>query len=535
MSPFPLPRRMAFALAFASGVLYWLAFAGMDIWACAFVAFVPLWIAIQGQSPKAATWLGVTAGATMNVLGFYWLLTMLRTFSGFPTPLCMLFVLLVCTYQGGRIGLLGWLYARATQRGWPGKPVFVLAFAASELVYPLLFPWYFGASVHGVPSLAQVSELGGPILIGVILLVVNLAVAEPLLAKWSGRAIDRRLMVLGAAALALNLVHGVLRVRAVDALAAASPPLHVGVVQGNMGLFQKREDPGEGLRRHVRLTDELKKRGAELVIWSESSVTFPVPERMKDDFMKKNVADRLGVPAVFGAVLFRVDPDRERWFNTALSSDAKGNITARYDKEFLLAFGEYLPLGDTFPILYQWSPNSGKFSPGTELSPLLVVDKAGQPHKMTTLICYEDILPAFTNRSVNAQNGETELLVNMTNDAWFGATTEPWEHLALAKLRAIEHRRYLVRSTNSGVSAIVDPVGRVLAHSSVRDVQQGSAPEGEVLDAKIHWIRARTVYEALGDSPWWAASLAVGLMAFVRRRGATQDAKPRAESASSSA
>jgi apolipoprotein N-acyltransferase len=147
-----------------------------------------------------------------------------------------------------------------------------------------------------------------------------------------------------------------------------------------------------------------------------------------------------------------------------------------------------------------------------------MVDNEGKEHLMTTLICYEDILPAFTNRAVNASKGASELLINMTNDAWFGATTEPWEHLALAQLRAIEHRRYLVRSTNSGVSAIVDPVGRLIAHSTVKDVQKGSAPDGERLDAKIHWMRSSTVYETLGDIPWWIATLGAGLMAFVSRK-----------------
>ena len=101
--------RLAVAGAVLSGVLYWLAFAGMDQSVFTFVAFVPLWIAIQGQSPKRALWLGVVTGTTMNVCGFYWLLNMLRTFSGFPTALCMVFVLIVCAYQGGRIGLMGWL------------------------------------------------------------------------------------------------------------------------------------------------------------------------------------------------------------------------------------------------------------------------------------------------------------------------------------------------------------------------------------------------------------------------------------------
>jgi len=104
------------------------------------------------------------------------------------------------------------------------------------------------------------------------------------------------------------------------------------------------------------------------------------------------------------------------------------------------------------------------------------------------------------------RNGDPDLLVNLTNDAWFGDTTEPWIHLALAKLRAVEHRRYFVRSTNSGVSAIIDPVGRVVRHS-------GSYRQ-EAIRAEIAWLNGRTVYRVLGDAPWWILTLAIFWMSF---------------------
>src|SRR6185437_4056917 len=107
--------------------------------------------------------------------------------------------------------------------------------------FPVLFPWYYAATVHNVASLAQAAELGGPILVGLILLGVNLAIAEPLLARMQERKINRKLMVAGAAGLALNLVFGLVRIGSVTAKMEASTPLHVGVVQGNMGLFDKRE------------------------------------------------------------------------------------------------------------------------------------------------------------------------------------------------------------------------------------------------------------------------------------------------------
>lgn len=505
----PLAGRLAYSGSILSGLLYWLAFPGKaeTHWhgLLAFLAFAPLWIALQNQSPKRALWLGVTAGATMNLAGFYWLLNMLRTFSSFPTPVCMLFVFLVCIYQGGRIGIMGWLYARATARGWPRVPVFLAAFAASELLYPLLFPWYFAATTHDLPALSQTAEIGGPILVGLVIVAASIGLAEPFLARLERRAVHPITLAVPAAAIGATLAFSALRIQQVDRRAQESEPVHVGLVQGNMALIQKREDPAEGLRRHLRLTTQLKARGVDVVVWSESSVTFPVPERSYKTMMRDKFARNLGIPAIFGGVIYRVDSDRERWYNTALSTDSRGEITARYDKEYLLAFGEYLPFGDVIPKLYEWSPNSGKFSPGTALDPLRV-PFGGIEHRVSALICYEDILPAFTNRVVAA--GSPELLVNITNDAWFGDTSEPWEHLALAQMRAIEHRRYLVRSTNSGISAFIDPVGRVMLHTNPFQL--------ESLDAIVHFMQSSTAYEVVGDIPWWIVSALLLVAAFVR-------------------
>ena len=138
---------------------------------------------------------------------------------------------------------------------------------------------------------------------------------------------------------------------------------------------------------------------------------------------------------------------------------ADGKVGGRYDKQFLLMFGEYIPFGDDFPYLYEISPNSSAFGKGTSLDALVVGE-----HRLSATICYEDIIPGFFNDAV--RHSKPDLLVNLTNDAWFGNTTEPWIHLALAKLRTVEHRLYMARATNSGISALVDATGAVVAHSS---------------------------------------------------------------------
>jgi apolipoprotein N-acyltransferase len=520
--------RAAYGLAVLSGLLYFLAYPGIDLWPLAFCALVPLVIALRGRRPRTALGVGWTAGFTMTMAGFYWLVGMLREFSGFAAPLCVLFMAILCAYQGGRIGLCGWLYARAERRGWSPPWIFILAFAGSEVAYPLLFPWTYAATAHKLPAFLQLAELGGQVLVTVVLVAANLLLAEPIAARiartefgagpeavraWraAGEAPWRRWRTPArlAAFPVGALIYAALRIPQVDATTRAAEHGTVGMVQANMGLMEKRQNRHEGLRRHLALTRELTdKQKLDLVVWSETSVMGAMQESEAGSIVERAFASRLGTPALFGAVLRREvnDVRGHVYFNSALLSDQSGHVCdgCRYDKQFLLAFGEYLPLGDTFPILYEWSPNSGKFSAGRSLQPLPLGS-----HEIATFICYEDIVPSFVNSIVN--HGHPDLLVNMTNDAWFGDSTEPWIHLALSKFRAIEHRRFLVRSTNSGVSGVVDPVGRMVTH--------GTTFRQEALLADIAWLRNRTPFEVLGNAPWWLAAMLVFAAGFIAAPG----------------
>ncbi len=134
------------------------------------------------------------------------------------------------------------------------------------------------------------------------------------------------------------------------------------------------------------------------------------------------------------------------------------------------------------------------------------VDLTGHP--ITVLICYEDILPWFVNHAVS--EGHPELLVNITIDTWFGHGIEPWEHLALAQLRAVEHRRWLVRATNSGVSAIVDSAGRVTALAKLF--------AEDAIVGQVRLSAPTTVYERVGDAPFYVGALVIAGMAMFQRR-----------------
>jgi apolipoprotein N-acyltransferase len=492
--------RFAYSLAALSGLLYVAAFPGVDWWPLAFVAFVPLLVALEGATPRRAAGLGWTAGFVMTMCGFYWLLPMLRVFGGFPTVVAAPVMALVCAYQAGRIALCGWLTGRATRNGWPWALVFALSFTTSELVFPLLFPWGFGVCIHKVPVLLQVADVGGQIAVGLVLVAVNIGVAELVLARRAGRPVSRLVLAAGLAAPSLALVYGAWRLPSIRAAMNAAEPISVGIVQANMPLFNREAAMGVYARR----TQELRERGVGLVVWSELAIPRTYYESSYVNDVPRQVSATLGLPTVLGTTLYSEERGHAVYHNVALMAGEEGRILGRYDKRYLLAFGEYLPLGETFPILYKWSPNSGRYAAGKSLDPFV-----WNGHRISVFICYEDILPAYVNEIV--RHADPDLLVNMTNDAWFGDSNEPWGHMALSKLRAVEHRRYLVRATNSGVSAIIDATGRVIMH--------GATFREEALSGEVRFMRRRTVYETIGDTPWWLGAAAIAFMAVRRRYG----------------
>lgn len=199
------------------------------------------------------------------------------------------------------------------------------------------------------------------------------------------------------------------------------------------------------------------------------------------------------------------DPERTRDYNSSLLVDGEGAVLGRYDKNYLLLFGEYLPFADTFPFLRKWLPEAGSFTPGNDVA-VLSIGAA----RLGVLVCYEGIIPSFTRKVAQK---DPNLLVNLTNDAWFGKNEEPYLHMQLAAFRAVEHRRFFIRSTNTGVSVAVDPVGRILHQTSLEDA------ESFTTDAAL--LDEVTTYRRFGDLFAWSccalSCLLAGLAMIFRR------------------
>lgn len=497
-----------------SGVVYFTGFAGFDQWYLMLFSLVPLLIATDGAPPGRAFLVGWLMGLVTHLGGYYWIVGMLKTFSGFPMPLCILFTVLLCAYQGATFGVFTLGVSLIRRRGW--DPLFsgAAVLVGVERLYPVIFPSFMGNALYVQPVLVQTAEIAGVTFVSFLLASLNFALFRAYRVVRYGRSELRPVALIVTAVIWIAaVVFGAVRMPMVDATVAAAEKTRVGVVQVNMGIFDKREDPREGLKRHHEDSLRLEKeQDVDLLVWPESAVVYAMPSGVKQ--LKRRVLGPVTTPTIFGTVRTELKPDREHVYNTAYIVDGDGNLMGHYDKVYRLAFGEYLPLGETFPILYEWSPNSGRFTRGTVRTPLPFGD-----HRLATLICYEDILPRYVNGLMRAVDPPPDILVNITNDAWFGRTTEPEIHLALATFRSVEQRRWMIRATNSGISAFIDPNGRITRRSPL--MERSSLVE----DVTFH--TRRTVYNRIGWTFDWMCIVPACALMLLRRPGKKKKKKRR--------
>src|SRR5215472_12191033 len=492
----------AAALPTLSGVLYFLSWIGFGIWPLAFVCLVPLIWAIREAALPRALALGAWMGFVTHLGGYTWIIHLLRVFAFLPLPLATLGYLLLCAAQGLLFGvfalLLRWSWLRT---GWPLAVLLPMALAAAEFLYPLLFQSYTGVAMMPLRPLIQVADLGGPLLLSELQATVNGALADSLLWQTRHAARSPSASLIGASiALALCAAYGTWRIRQVTLAEASAPHLRVGISQPNVGEIELHENARasvDALHQHTR---ELYAQGAELVIWPEAAFNTR-PVRMNDPMIGRTI--QAGIPVAIIAGVVRVEG--EKIWNSAVMVSPDGVVGDHFDKINLLAFGEYIPLGGWFPILYRWSPMSSHLTRGETTAP-----PRFDRWKFATFICYEDILPALVRKTMEAYGGgRAHALVNLTNDSWYGAGHEQEQHLQLAALRSAEHHRWLLRATSTGISALVDATGRVVQRIP-RNVR-GTAI------ADVPMMEGTTVYEVLGDWPGWL-SIAL-LLAIAARLG----------------
>jgi len=304
-----------------------------------------------------------------------------------------------------------------------------------------------------------------------------------------------RPVVVFTAIIALVLAYGAVRIHIVDESASIAEKMTVGVVQTNRGAEERYNDPGRFLREHLEVSRKLSAATSlDLIVWPES--VYAANFTSLEGQLPRDLFGSLHTPILFGAIL-RIDKNGSpRFYNSAVLVNRVGQILGTYDKMVLVPFGEFIPFGDILPWLYSWSPFSSRLWPGENDEPLLL-----GKHPLSVSMCYEDIFPGQIRMLMSGGRHQhiPEAMFNLTDDSWYGNTVEPMEHLVLASFRAIEHRRPLVRATNTGVSAIIDPVGRL----NNRSMQWTK----ETLVGQIPMMHGRTVYAVLGDWIGWLCAI----------------------------
>jgi apolipoprotein N-acyltransferase len=273
----------------------------------------------------------------------------------------------------------------------------------------------------------------------------------------------------------------------------------VGLVQGGIRQEDKwlPENAWANVGRHIQLTERAAAQGARLVIWPESAVPFLFDEEPALAELLRATVRRHGIYLFFGNDDREPQPEGRRLvYVGAKLLDPSGAVTMRYRKIHLVPFGEYVPLQPVFTLGGRFAAKMvqevSDFSPGTEAATGSV-----DGHTLGGFICYEAIFPSLARRFVQ---GGAELLVNVTNDAWYGTTSAPYQHLAMAAFRAVENRRYLVRAANTGITAVIDPRGRVLDPTRLYDTT--------LLVRDVPLVAEPTFYARYGDLFAQAASAA---------------------------
>jgi apolipoprotein N-acyltransferase len=425
------------------------------------------------------------------------------TFGQLATPIAVFAMLLLAAYLALYPAIAALVTSALIRRIGAGALFLApAAWVASEFLRGYLFggfPWVpLGNSQVTVLAVAQLASVLGVYGLTALVALVNAAIAFSMLTN--GRT---RVKTLAGVGVLLVAVAGWGAWRIGDgSLARQGTPIRVGLVQGNIEQTLKwRKDQARMIfTTYIAMTRDVVRRGAQYVIWPESSTPFTFEGSVGEHEMRA-LAQEVGVPILFGS---DQDAGADRHYNAAFQLAPDGMTSAVYRKIHLVPFGEFVPLADwltIFPPLVQTLAGFAPFTAGESM----VVLPVGQ-HKASTAICYEVVYPSLVREAVL---GGSELLTTITNDAWYGHSSAPFQHFAMASMRAIEHGRYLARAANTGISGVVDPYGRVVARSAIFE-QVGLVEE-------VRFLTGRTIYSAIGDVvAYMAMALVVLALVFVR-------------------
>jgi apolipoprotein N-acyltransferase len=522
----------------------------------AWFALVPAVLALrEAPSARAALLRGLVAGLAYFYAAIYWVSHAMTEFGGLSAGFAFFALSLLVLYMAAHWAAafaLAWTIR--DRLGWPLFLHLPLVWATLELVrnYSLSgFPWAnVGYTQVRTLPVAQLASLTGVYGIAALVVLVNAVVAEALAAWRGGRPLPRRSLAAVAVLLVAVVAHGAVRLRSVRARVAAAPTVTVGVVQPNVNQAVKnqareRDNDTYILSRLVPPTLEAERAGAELVVWPESSYPLylrPGTRSLAIPGSRLPMLTRAHLLLGAATVEWLRNDDGKsvpRVGNVNLMLSPELEVLGRYQKHHLVPFGEYVPLAEWLPFLRQVVPSFAPSAPGRKLEVLSFPMEASpnptstptsappaEPRRdlvsLAPMICFDAIFPEI-NVAFARSRPEPEILVNATNDAWYGYSSGPYQFLAIVRMRAIEAGKAVVRPAYAGVSAVILPTGELAPGAlDVGPVDARRAPDPEeparVLVAEVPRLRGRTPYTTVGDlfaylsALFTAAALAAALL-----------------------
>ncbi len=467
----------AYLPAVLSGFLMTLAFPKTGLNGVAWLSLVPLMVSVfclqEKKSPdlKKAFNMGLFFGMSHYLTLLYWLVNTLAEYGGLPGITACSILVLLCFYLSLYTALFCVVLSRMSVFS-PLMPFQAAAlWAGLEYLRSFLltgFPWgLLGYSQYKNTLLIQVSDLGGVYAVSFAVVCANALLSMTVL--WVTRYLKDNTRNPGLAPLVFSFVlilvgsgflwgYGSYRIQAIDQAMADLDQKEVCVVQGNIkqsfkwdAAFKERTiDVYCALSREA-VSD--KKKIPDLIVWPETALPFYYNLERNFSARVDTCIRDAGTHFIIGSPAVEKFGQKYKFYNRALMMNPFSVITGCYDKIHLVPFGEYVPLGKYLSFLGKITAQAGNFTPGPEDADLLGFDNT----RAGMLICFEIIFPSLSR---NVVSRGADVLVTITNDAWFGQTSAPYQHFSMAVFRAVENHRAVVRSANTGISGFIDPVGR---------------------------------------------------------------------------
>jgi len=486
-------KKKDFLPSILSAILLILSFPNYNLEPLAWFALVPLLYSLEGKNLLHGFTLGFVAGFVSLVGILYWIVVAVHMYGNVAFMVSVLILLLLVGYLSLFFGTFTFLSC-LLQRRFGSHVIMLTPFLWVSLEYLrsfLLtgFPWAnLGHSQYLNRPFVQMADLTGVYGLSFVILLVNATFCR-ILHQWPKRTFPIREVLITFVVFLGFLLYGYGKIRTLDREMTSRPSLNVGLVQGNIDQSIKWDESfqRETLNIYERLSLRVSETKPDLIIWPETATPFFFQTAKEYQPFVLDIPKKTSAFLLFGTPSFKLERGKVNHYNSAYLVSPSGEIVGKYDKIHLVPFGEYVPLSDLLFFIGSLGEGIGNFKSGEKIS-LLPLPQA----KFGVLICFEIIFPDLCRRFV--KDG-ADFLVTLTNDAWFGRTSAPYQHLSIATFRAIENRVFIARAANTGISAFIDPTGRI--------IQQGGLFTEEAMNGTIRLMKERTFYTLYGDVFAW--------------------------------